>query len=324
MILMPVAMLLVLWLHLLPALFAGLLVHEFVHLLAPRVFGLKDHQARAKIVIVFLLVAVIAGLTTLLIGGVVTFFRVEGGGLALLLQRMADIIDGARATMPAWVQDWLPATSDELKGAAVSWLRDHAAEVKTAGSEVVRTLAHALIGMVLGALIALHEVQAGHRAGALARSLIRSAAVLADAFRRVVFAQVRISTLNAALTAIYLLIVLPALGVNLPLKKTMVALTFIVGLLPIVGNLISNTVIVIISLSHSLPIALGSLLFLVIVHKLEYFVNARIVGSQIKARAWELLLAMLVMEAAFGVPGVIAAPVFYAYGKSELARRGLI
>ena len=60
------------------------------------------------------------------------------------------------------------------------------------------------------------------------------------------------------------------------------------------------------------------------IHKFEYFVNARIVGSQINAAAWELLLAMIVMEAAFGLPGVIAVPVFYAYGKAEVAARRLI
>lgn len=32
----------------------------------------------------------------------------------------------------------------------------------------------------------------------------------------------------------------------------------------------------------------------------------------------ELLLAMLIMEAAFGLPGIIAAPIFYAYIKREL------
>jgi predicted PurR-regulated permease PerM len=92
----------------------------------------------------------------------------------------------------------------------------------------------------------------------------------------------------------------------------------------VLGNLVSNTVIVIISLSHSLYVASASLAFLVIIHKLEYFVNARIIGSQIKARAWELLIAMVAMEAAFGVQGVIAAPIFYAYVKKELSDRELI
>ena len=138
------------------------------------------------------------------------------------------------------------------------------------------------------------------------------------------FAQVRISALNTTLTAIYLGIVLPLCHVHLPLTKTMIAVTFVAGLLPVIGNLISNTVIVIVSLSHTLYVALGSLAFLVFIHKLEYFVNARIVGGRIHARAWELLLAMLAMEAAFGIPGVVAAPVFYAYLKDELKSRGLI
>ena len=64
--------------------------------------------------------------------------------------------------------------------------------------------------------------------------------------------------------------------------------------------------------------------FPVVVRKLEYFVNARVMGSEIHARAWELLLAMLVMDAIFGIPGVVAAPVFYAYLKNELSARRLI
>jgi predicted PurR-regulated permease PerM len=158
----------------------------------------------------------------------------------------------------------------------------------------------------------------------LAQALCERANRLGEAFRRVVFAQVRISALNALLTWIYLALILPAFGVQLPFVKTMVLVTFVVGLLPVLGNLISNTIIVIISLSHSLYVAAGSLAFLVVIHKLEYFVNARIIGGQIKARAWELLIAMLAMEAAFGVPGVIAAPVFYAYIKKELSDRNLI
>jgi predicted PurR-regulated permease PerM len=71
-------------------------------------------------------------------------------------------------------------------------------------------------------------------------------------------------------------------------------------------------------------VALASLVFLIVIHKLEYFLNAKIVGNRINARAWELLLAMLLMEAAFGLPGVVAAPVYYAYLKDELRARGLV
>jgi predicted PurR-regulated permease PerM len=104
----------------------------------------------------------------------------------------------------------------------------------------------------------------------------------------------------------------------------MILITFIAGLLPVVGNLISNTVIVVISLSHSLSTAAMALLFLVTIHKLEYFLNAKIIGTQINAKAWELLTAMLIMESMFGIPGVIAAPVLYAYLKTELVTVGQV
>ena len=79
-----------------------------------------------------------------------------------------------------------------------------------------------------------------------------------------------------------------------------------------------------VSLSQSLGLAVASLSYLVIIHKLEYFLNARIVGGQIHARAWELLLAMLAMEAAFGLTGLMAAPIYYAYVKDELRDKKLI
>jgi predicted PurR-regulated permease PerM len=100
--------------------------------------------------------------------------------------------------------------------------------------------------------------------------------------------------------------------------------TFVIGLVPIVGNLVTNTMIVVISLNHSLRIAICSLVFLVVIHKLEYFVNARLVAGQINAAAWELLIAMLLMESLFGIPGLAVAPIIYGYVKGELREQGLV
>jgi predicted PurR-regulated permease PerM len=173
-------------------------------------------------------------------------------------------------------------------------------------------------------MVALTDLRPTRELPVLSRALEQRVSRLGQSFRRIVFAQIRISALNTFLTAIYLMVILPLLGVNLPLTKTMILVTFVAGLMPVIGNLISNTVIVVVSLSVSIYAALGSLVFLVAIHKLEYFVNARIIGGQIHARAWELLLAMLVMDAVFGVPGVIAAPIYYAYIKDELRARGLV
>jgi predicted PurR-regulated permease PerM len=177
---------------------------------------------------------------------------------------------------------------------------------------------------VIGGLIAIQESANRPIPGPLAQALMRRAAFLSIGFRNIVFSQIRISALNTTFTALYLAVVLPLFDVHLPLVKTMIAVTFIAGLLPVLGNLISNTVIFIVSLSVSPAVAIAALAYLIVIHKLEYFLNARIIGGRINARAWELLIAMMAMEAAFGVPGLVAAPIYYAYLKEELYARKLI
>ena len=322
-VLTGVALLLVLQLRVLPALLAGMLVYELAHVIAPTLNEYISDR-RAKIVAVGLLSALVVVLVTLLILGAIVFFRSDAGNLSALLARMAEIIDGSRTMLPAWVVDEMPDGPEDLKETLGEWFRAHAADVRSLGKEAGRVLVQTVIGIVLGAMVALHEAMPFKTDRPLAHELVERITRLGDAFRRVVFAQVKISLINTLLTGIYLAVVLPALGVNLPFKKTLIVLTFIVGLLPVVGNLMSNVVIVVVSLSTSIRVAVGSLVFLIVIHKLEYFLNARIVGRRTECRAWELLLAMLVMEAAFGISGVIAAPIFYTYLKAELSDRGLV
>jgi predicted PurR-regulated permease PerM len=299
-------------------------VYELVHILAPRLKVVRIHQEHGKLVAVAMLVTVVITGIVLAIIGIVALLHSEAGSLPRLLKQMADILDSWRAVLPASLSEYLPDDIDDLKDLIVEGLRGHAGAFQKIGAEAGRTGAHILIGLGIGALIALHEAHSGETRGPLAQSLQERAVRLSEAFRRVVFAQVRISALNTGLTFLYLVVILPMFGAHLPLTKTMIVVTFFVGLLPVVGNLVSNTIIVVVSLSVSLSVAIASLVFLVIIHKLEYFLNAHIVGTQIHARAWELLLAMLVMEAAFGIVGVIAAPIYYAYLKDELVSRGLI
>jgi predicted PurR-regulated permease PerM len=200
----------------------------------------------------------------------------------------------------------------------------HAGTLQLAGREAGRIFVHILIGLVLGAIVALSRTRKAHMVGPLAAVLSLRCQRLAHAFHNIVFAQIKISLINTLFTAIFLLGVLPLMGIHVPLAKTLVVVTFVVGLLPVIGNLISNTAIAIAGLSVSLGVGISALVFLILIHKLEYFLNARIVGTQIRARAWELLVAMLLMEAAFGLPGVIAAPIYYAYLKSELEAEQLL
>ena len=318
------ALLMILQAKLLAALVGGLVAHELIHSASPAI-RISGASLRARKRIMLLLILLVLTLLGTLVGLVVSSATVHGPeSLAELMQRMADLIEGARPRLPEWLQAYIPASATELQSTASGWLRTHAGELRAMGQNFGRGLAHLLLGMLIGALVAFSHTEAVHGRPALAEALCARAEALGRSFRRLVFAQVRISALNTFLTGLYLAVALPLLGVHLPLVKTMIAVTFLAGLMPLIGNLISNTVIVVVSLGHSLGAAVGSLAFLVTIHKLEYLVNAQIIGTQIRARAWELLMAMLVMEALFGLPGLVAAPIYYAYLKDELAARKLI
>ena len=318
------ALLSVIELHLLSALLAGLLVYELVQAVAP-LLGKRISDDRARVLVVAALGAIVVGLLILLILGAISFFRSEIGNPELLWQQqLMPLVEKARQQLPSMVVDHLPDSVDDLREGAVELARKHAATLQLAGKGAVRVFVHILIGLVLGAIIALGRARPAHQVGPLAAALGLRCQRLAEAFHNIVFAQIKISLINTVFTAIFLLGVLPLLGIHVPLAKTLVVLTFIVGLLPVVGNLLSNTAVTVAALSVSLGVAVAALGFLILIHKLEYFLNARIVGTQINASAWELLIAMLAMEAAFGLPGLIAAPIYYAYLKSELVAERLI
>ncbi|MGI4860233.1 MAG: hypothetical protein ACRYHA_25555, partial [Janthinobacterium lividum] len=231
--------------------------------------------------------------------------------------------DQARDHLPEWADQYLPDDIDDIRDTISTWLHAHTAMLQLAGREAARTVAHILIGMVLGAIVAVDASDPSYRRPLAALLVLRFTRV-ADAFRRIVFAQVKISLINTLFTGLFLLFFLPLFHNRLPLSKTLVLVTFLVGLLPVIGNLISNALIIVVALSVGLPVTIAAIVFLVVIHKFEYFLNARIVGGEIESKSWELLLAMLVMEAAFGLPGVVSAPIYYAYVKRELRIKQLV
>jgi predicted PurR-regulated permease PerM len=319
-----VALIAILGWHLLAALLAGLLVYALVGSLAP---GLQRHLSgtRAHWLVVALLVVGVVGVITAIIIAAIAFLNSEHGNPTVLFERVGPLLDRARAQLPPGLVQYLPASPEDIRAVVVDWLKDHTAQLQGAGKQAVRIAVQVIIGIVIGAMVALHKARnRPPPKGPLVVALTTRAGNLVTAFRDVVFAQVKISAVNTILTGIFLLVVLPLFGVYLPLAKTLVVATFVVGLLPVVGNLISNTLIFVMGLSISLWVAVAALGYLIVIHKLEYFLNARIIGTQIRARAWELLIAMLFMEAVFGAPGLIVAPIYYAYLKRELEAERLI
>jgi predicted PurR-regulated permease PerM len=135
-----------------------------------------------------------------------------------------------------------------------------------------------------------------------------------ESFATVMGAQVIISAINTVFTAIFVL------SVQLPYAVVVIGTTFLCGLLPIVGNLLSNCIVFGIAITVSPKLAIAALVFLVVIHKLEYFLNSKIVGERIRNPFWLTLLALVLGERLMGIPGMILAPVVLNYLKMETRR----
>lgn len=133
-------------------------------------------------------------------------------------------------------------------------------------------------------------------------------------FSKVIGAQIAISVINTGITAVFLL------WNGFPYATVLIALTFACGLLPIIGNVVSNTLIVGVGFTLSPRMALVALVFLVVIHKLEYFLNSKIIGDRIKNPMWLTLVGLVLGEKLMGIPGMILAPVVLHYIKVEMSR----
>lgn len=303
------------FLHLIPALLSGLLVYTLLSSLTTRLARIKPIGRRATLASIVILGSLLVTLLTFGMLGLVAFLR--GGSLTSLATQLLHVLDASRHLLPESLAIHLPVDVPSIETLINSQLKEHLSSLQHVGQSAGMLLIHLLFGAILGLLVAVSATNTPSK-GILAVQLRQRVAHLAGAFTDIVFAQIKIAAINAILTGIYLLVILPVSGHPIPMAGTLVLVTFLLGLIPVLGNLISNGLIVLSSLAVSPGVALASLVFLVSIHKLEYFLNGIIVGRQLSTAAWEILLAMLVMEAAFGISGLIAAPILYGWLRREL------
>jgi predicted PurR-regulated permease PerM len=320
-------MYLLLW-HLVPAVVGGLVLYLVLDRLSQS-FSKRMPGAAARPLALILVTLVGGGVIVGVAALLVSYLRHHVDNLPAMMTRMADILQSTRAWLGGYGEQLIPEVmtdAETIKAAFAVWLKEHAEALKLAGSTVSHGVIHLFMGMLLAVMVFFRHVtrHADRVPGTLSEMLEQKVVRFTRAFSQIATAQVKISFLNTALTALYLLVALPLFGQHIPFATTIVFVTFVCGLIPVLGNLISNSVIVILSLGISPGLAIASLLFLVIIHKLEYLTNSRIVGSETDSQAWEILMAILIGETAFGISGVVMAPILYAFVKRELRERGLV
>ena len=339
-ILMGLALLIVLHYHLLPLLLSVILTYIFITRTNGVILKLRRrvlprntrlHKSlnahNINLISTTLTLAIVFSIIAMMSLGI--YHLIHGGHVGFMLAKLAAILEDTKNSqdLPAAILNMLPNNMAEIKASAIKLIEEYRAALTRISKNSITSFVYILIGIIIGAMLSFHrlKMRKNRRKIPLFKAeLVQRIVNFETSFERVFLAQVKISLIDTFLTGLYLYLVLPLFGVELPFKMTVLIVAFIVGLIPVAGNLISNTIIIILSLGASLYVALASLVFLVVIHKLEYFLNAKIIGSEIESSAWELLVAMVVFERIFGIGGIIVAPVYYAYLKNELKLRKLI
>ena len=329
-LLIVAALLLVMWQHLLPGLLCvciGFLVTRWLaRLISGGLAQLKPLQRRAHSIaqVLAATLVLLAPIALLALGlSQAREYIVDAPEQYRdLLDYTARTVLELRLKLPPDMAVYLPEGGAEVQRIVANYLRAQAGSLALAGRAWLGGLLFAYVGLIVGSLAAIAPLSQQRKP--LAEQLHRRIRTFGETFGQIVAAQFWIAAFNTALTAVFLLFLLPIWNLSLPYTPALITLTFVAGLVPIVGNLVCNAVITLVGLSVSPLTALACLAFLVLIHKAEYVINAKVVGSRTQMGVWELLAAMFVAEAVFGAAGLVAAPLFYAYLKKELKAAALV
>jgi len=267
---------------------------------------------------------IIAPLVALTLAGVeISQFAADAAkNYVAMMDHLVSVAADWRTRLPGALSTHIPQEREALQDWVSHGLQSQAPMLAGMGRSWAHGLLFVVVGIIVGALAAASSVVPSTQP--LAKALRTRAATLYQSFVKIVVAQFWIAAINTAFTAVFLFGALPLFDISVPYSGWLVLLTFVAGLLPIVGNLLCNAVLTLAGLGVGPHVALACLVFLIAVHKLEYVINAKVVGSRISTAAWELIVAMFVFEAVFGVAGLVAAPLYYAYIKMEMKAFGWV
>ena len=247
---------------------------------------------------------------------------------ALIVVIAAVVVPRFVAELPAYTQSLDRNLTDKLsellasqhvsidlesaKQRAMEWGREHAGESMSLARRAGTNLVLLVVAFIITFVAAHQRISSGSSGDPrdpatnlwdfLGDFIAAKMGAFYACFRLVMAGQMVIALINAGLT-FGLLVVL-----GVPHKIALTVLVFVFGLLPIVGNLISNTIVCISALLWTGPLqVIAALVFLVLIHKLEYFLNGKIIGHIVKLPLYITLLSLIVGEALFHISGMILA-----------------
>lgn len=210
------------------------------------------------------------------------------------------------------IAEYLPDSEDLAKSA-----ERYASDVAKSAAAVGRAFIAAIVGLILAVVYFLDEDRIrAYRDSLSSRTLfgtlVRWAEHLAESVSLTVQLQLVVAACNTVLTLPVLLII--GMG-HVP---GLMLLIFVSGLIPVVGNMISGWVLIV--LAFQVKGWLGVVIFVVltfILHKVEsYYLNPRLTARHVDLPGFVLILSLIAWEHLLGFTGLfVSFPVLYLVGK---------
>ena len=242
---------------------------------------------------------------------------VSAGRLAKVVVETRDTLPQRIATLRehpwfAALQQHLPDSEDLAQSA-----EHYAADVARSAAAIGRALLSALIGLILAIVYFLDQERIRAFRDSLdprrfPGTIARWGEHLAESVSLTVQVQLVVAACNAVLTLPVLLVI------GVPRIPALMLLIFVTGLIPVVGNLISGSVLVV--LAYQVSGWVGVVLFVAltfVLHKIEsYYLNPRLTARHVPLPGFVLILSLIAWEHLLGFAGLfVSFPFLYLVGK---------
>ncbi|MFI4846864.1 MAG: hypothetical protein ACH6QO_00395 [Candidatus Makana argininalis] len=309
-------------LHLFTCFISGFFIYQTILFLTPSCLEKYLGVDKARLIVITIITLLIMFTISIGIINLINCLKFEVLKKYNFNYTEGDIFMIIKNIIPDYLPAFLPESTEKIKYQIFSLINSNLNVFKKIFNSFLNGFIMIFLGLILGSSVSLNKPF--KKQSYFIKQLSKRIINLYDSFSNVIYAQIKISILNTILTTIIMIILFIFFKIKIPFIKELILITLIFGLFPIIGNIISNTMITISAFYISFIVGIIMLIYLIFIHKLEYFLNAEIVGKSINSKSWELLLAMIILKSIFGLEGLIAAPIYYAYVKKELKYNKII
>jgi predicted PurR-regulated permease PerM len=284
-------------------------------LIAYALYPLVEHlrrfmpRALALLVVYVLLLAIIGGFGYMVVSTAVTQF-------VALVDRMRTLLmpgpDGAPGILVRQLEAWgvspaqIAAAQQDLLGALQAWT----GQIVPVLTSLVNAVLDTVLVVVLSVYLLLDGAGVATWANTRTPLIVRPRVTsFLETLQRVVGGYIRGQLALCALIGVLVGVGMAAFQV--PYAVLLGVMAFVLEFIPIIGVMISGTICVLLALTHGWPVALGVLLYFIVIHVIEGdVIGPKIVGRAVGLHPVVSIFALIAGAELFGIWGaLLAAPI---------------